>query len=125
MKISWSAVAARLPGFGLAAGVGYWLFLAEAPPMRNVVVVNQDLGLASKVTGYNKARGYKIYLNASDVPYNFDRFENQALAQRNGLGYYLEQGDSVYKLPNAKVLRLVRQGQGSSWRLVPPGTTAP
>jgi hypothetical protein len=125
MKIPWSAIATRLPGLGLAAGVGYWLLLAETPQARNVVVINQDLGLASEVTGYNKARGYKIYLNSSDVPYNFDRFENQALAQRSGLGYYLEQGDSVYKLPNANVLRVVRRGAQSTWHLGPPATTTP
>ena len=125
MNTSWSAIATRVPGFGLAALVCYWLFLAETPQVRNVVVINQDLGLAGIVTGYNKARGYKIYLNSSNVPYNFDRFENQALTQRNGLGYYLEQGDSVYKSCNDKVLRVVRQGQRSTWYLVPPDTTAP
>jgi hypothetical protein len=125
MKISWSVVAGRLLGFGLSAFVFYQFFLAEDHPKQTVVAVNQDLGLAGKVTGYNKARGNKIYLNSSPVPYTFDDFENQELTRNDGLGYYLEQGDSVYKAPNAKVLRLVRHGQGSTWFLVAPAAAAP
>jgi hypothetical protein len=125
MKIPWSTVATRLPGLGLVACVGYWLLRPEASQTQNVVIINQDLGLVGRVTGYNKARGNKIFLNSSAVPYNFDQFENLALAQHNGLGYYLVQGDSVYKLPNARVLRIVRQGQQSIWHLVSPVMPAP
>jgi hypothetical protein len=124
MRIFWSAVATRLPGVGLVACVGYWLLRPEVSQTQNVVAINQDLGLVGEVTGYNKARGYKIFLNSSVVPYNFDGFENQALAQHNGLGYYLEQGDSVYKAANTKVLRVVRRGQRSTWHLVLPDTIA-
>jgi hypothetical protein len=126
MKIPWSAIASRLPGLGMMVLVCYWLFVGgETSQARRVVVIDQNLGLAGKVTGYNKARGNKIFLNSSDVPYNFDSFENEALAQLNGLGYYLEQGDSVYKSPNAPVVRVVRAGQRSTWHLVLADTTAP
>jgi len=124
MRISWSAVATRLPGVGLVACVGYWLLRPEVSQALNVVVINQDLGLVGEVTGYNKARGYKLFLNSSGVPYNFDAFENQTLAQHNGLGYYLERGDSVYKPVNAKALRVVRRGQRSTWHLALPDITA-
>lgn len=59
------------------------------------------------------------------MPDNFDCFENQALARRNGLSYFLKHVNFMHKLRNTNSLRLIRRGQRSSWRLVPPAAPAP
>ncbi|MDQ2771914.1 MAG: hypothetical protein M3Y54_15605 [Bacteroidota bacterium] len=105
----------------LIAGIGFYkLFFANDSPTRNVIFINQELGMTGTVTGVNKARGYKIYLDSSDVPYNFDAFENPAMRPNNGLGYYLERGDLVEKKPSSTTITVDRGGQQSEWHFVKP-----
>lgn len=92
------------------------------PRLAGVTVVSTDIGIEGTVTGYNSARGFKIYLNSSDTPYNFDAFVNERLAPHDSLGYYLAPGDSISKQPNSPVLRLTRGGQTSEWRWVVPAS---
>lgn len=106
----------------VVGAVIYNFFFAEAAPNRQVVFVNQELGIAGEVTGFNKARGYKIYLDSTDTPYNFDRFENAQIQPNSGLGHYLEHGDSLTKSPNSSVVVVTRNGRVSEWHFVnPPG----
>jgi len=98
----------------------YKFFFAASPTTHNVVYVNQEIGVSGRVTGYNKARGYKIFLNNTTTPYNFDAFASEQYRPDFGLGYYLEQGDSVSKQPNSKLLILHKNGRTSEWRLVAP-----
>lgn len=119
MSLTLSGVASGLVALLVVGGVLYKLFVVDDSPRKNVVVVTRELGLAGRVTGYNKARGYKIYLDSSDVAYNFDAFQNAAVAPGEGLGYYLERGDSVAKTPNSGSIGVTRQGQLSEWRLPP------
>jgi hypothetical protein len=105
----------------LVAAIGFYkFFFADDSPTRKVVFITKELGIAGEVTGYNKARGYKIYLDSSDTPYNFDAFANEQFMPDYGLGYYLEQGDSVNKLPNSTILTLQKSGKTSQWHLVIP-----
>jgi hypothetical protein len=105
----------------LVAAIGFYkFFFADDSPTRKVVFITKELGIAGEVTGYNKARGYKIYLDSSDTPYNFDAFANEQFMPDYGLGYYLEQGDSVNKLPNSTILTLQKNGKTSQWHLVIP-----
>lgn len=108
-----------LVAFGL-----YKFFFAPDPSTHGVVYINQELGVSGRVTGYNKARGFKIFLDNSTTPYNFDSFANKDFMPDYGLGYYLEQGDSVNKLPNSSVLTLQKNGKTSQWHFVAP-TPAP
>jgi hypothetical protein len=98
----------------------YKFFFPPDPSTRQVVYINQELGVSGRVTGYNKARGFKIFLDNSTTPYNFDAFANKQFMPDYGLGYYLEQGDSVNKLPNSTVLTLQKNGKTSQWHLVLP-----
>jgi len=102
----------------------YKFFFAPDPSTHGVVYINQKLGVSGRVTGYNKARGFKIFLDNSTTPYNFDAFASEEFTPDYGLGYYLEQGDSVTKLPNSSVLTLQKNGKTSQWHLV-PATPAP
>jgi hypothetical protein len=102
----------------------YKLFFANDSPTRNVVFVNEEIGISGKVTGYNKARGFKIYINSSEVPYNFDSFQSREVAPNFSLGYYLEHGDSLTKSPNSSVVVVTRNGQVSEWHFVKPATPA-
>lgn len=107
--------------FFLLVGFGaYRLFFGPNPATRNVVYVNQEIGVNGRVTGFNKARGYKIFLNNTTTPYNFDAFASEQYKPDFGLGYYLEQGDSVSKEPNSKQLTLHKNGRTSQWYLVAP-----
>lgn len=108
----------------IVAVVVYKFFLANDSPTRKVVYINQELGIRGEVTGYNKARGFKIYLNNSEVPYNFDAFQNEQVKPDFGLGYYLEQGDSLVKSPHSTVLLVRRGGQASEWHFVPPAASS-
>lgn len=109
----------------IIAGIGFYkLFFANDSPTRKVVFINQELGIAGKVTGVNKARGYKIYLDGSDTPYNFDDFEHATMRPNNGLGYYLESGDLVEKKPSSTTIKVDRGGQQSEWYFVKPDRQA-
>lgn len=98
----------------------YKFFFADDSPTRKLVFINRELGIAGEVTGFDKARGYKIYLNSSDTPYNFDNFENAQLLPNTSLGYYLKHGDQLKKEPNTAVIFVKRKGQISEWYLVKP-----
>lgn len=80
-----------------------------------------EIGYASfvsgRVTGINRARGYKIYLNDSKIAYNFDNFSNDKISKDNWLGYYLEFKDSIYKKQNSDSLCLIRNGNLTYWTL--------
>ena len=65
----------------------YKFFFAASPITHNVVYVNQEIGVSGRVTGYNKARGYKIFLNNTTTPYNFDAFASEQYKPDFGLGY--------------------------------------
>jgi hypothetical protein len=118
-SIGFGFLAFLLVAFGL-----YKFFFAPDPSTHGVVYINQELGISGRVTGYNKARGFKIFLDNSAIPYNFDAFANEQFTPDYGLGYYLEQGDLVNKLPNSSVLTLQKNGKTSQWHLVAP-TPAP
>lgn len=114
-------VIARVMGLLVLVLVTYkWWFSDYNPQLAGVTVVNADIGIKGTVTGYNRARGYKIYINSSETPYNFDAFVNERLSPDDSLGYYLVPGDSISKQPNSPVLRLTRGGQVSEWRWVAP-----
>lgn len=118
MNSSLSSIILRVLAL-LVAGIGFYkFFFADDSPTRKVVFVNKELGVAGEVTGFNKARGYKIYINSSDTPYNFDDFENEQIIPNSGLGYYLEHGDSIAKSPNSSIVLVKRKGQLSEWHLV-------
>lgn len=93
-----------------------WFFPDRPHNQEGVVVINQETGIEGEVTGYNSARGFKIYINSTPTPYNFDLFVNQELAPNNSLGYYIKSGDFISKKPNSNVLMLKRGAQESSWQ---------
>jgi len=113
-SLGFGFIAFLLIAFGL-----YKFFFAPDSATHQVVYITQELGVNGRVTGYNKARGFKIFLNNSATPYNFDAFANERFMPDYGLGYYLEQGDSVNKSPNSPVLTLEKNGQTSQWHLMP------
>lgn len=105
----------------LVAAIGFYkLFFADDSPTRKVVFITEELGIAGRVTGFNKARGFKIYINSSEVPYNFDNFQNQEVSPNFSLGHYLIHGDSISKSPNSTVVLVRRGEQISEWHLVRP-----
>jgi hypothetical protein len=112
------AVFVRILSVVIVALGFYKFFFAEDSLAPKVVFISKELGIAGKVTGFNKARGYKIYINSSVAPYSFDDFENTQLMPGKSLGYYLEQGDSVNKRPGADTVLVVRESQLSKWCLV-------
>ena len=73
--------------------------------------------ISGRVTGINRARGYKIYLDDTKTPYNFDNFSNDIISKNNGLGYYVDFKDSIYKQQNSDTLCLIRNGNVSYWTL--------
>jgi hypothetical protein len=119
MSASFASVAQSLLAVIIIVGAVYKFFLADNSPTRKTVFINRELGIIGTVTGYNRARTNNIYLNHRDTPYNFSSFVNDQLAPDKGLGYYLETGDTVTKLPNADTLTLQRHGQASYWHFVP------
>lgn len=104
----------------LLVGFMLYKFFFGSSATHNVVYVNQAIGVSGRVTGCNKARGYKIFLNNTKTPYNFDAFASEQYKPDFGLGYYLEQGDSVSKEPNSLLLTLHKNGRASQWQLVAP-----
>jgi hypothetical protein len=123
LKTAGAALVPRLLGLAIVLVGFYSFFFAE--PTSQVVVINQELGISGAVTMRSDSRGYRVYLDSSRVPYSFDEFINEQLAPREGLGYYLREGDWVSKAPHATQLVLKRQGQGSTWHLTPPRQRAP
>ena len=123
LKTVGAALVPRLLGLAIALFGFYSFFFAE--PKSHVVVINRELGISGEVAVRSDSRGYRIYLDSSRVPYNFDEFTNEQLAPDEGLGYYLRAGDSVYKAPQATRLVLKRNGQASTWRLTPPRPPVP
>lgn len=79
------------------------------------IEVDRTTGISGKITGVNRARGYKIYLNGSNQPYSFDDFFNRAIAGNDGLGYFIELKDSVEKKPNSDTLCLTRGRVKTYW----------
>ena len=92
--------------------VCYKLFIRNPP---NTTIVNKELLINGTVTGVNKARGYKIYLNNSDTPYNFDHFYNFSVSLDDALGYYISVGDIVKKASNSDTLKLIRNNKTQFW----------
>jgi hypothetical protein len=123
LKTAGAALVPRLLGLVIALVGIYSFFFAE--PTSHVVVINRELGVSGEVAVRSDSRGYRVYLDSSRVPYSFDEFTNEQLAPHQGLGYYLRAGDSVYKAPHATQLVLKRQGQASTWHLIPPRQRAP
>lgn len=120
MNSTLSSVASAGAALAVLGVFIYVFFFKDDSPTRKVVFINQELGVSGQVTGFNKARGFKIYLNSTDVPYNFDAFVNEQVAPHDGLGYYLEPGDFVTKQPNSTTLTLKRKGQESEWKFTKP-----
>lgn len=108
LKTVGAALVPRLLGLAIALFGFYSFFFTE--PTSHVVVINRELGISGEVIVRSDARGYRIYLDSSQVPYSFDEFANEQLAPHQGLGYYLRPGDSVYKAPQATQLVLKRNG---------------
>jgi hypothetical protein len=83
------------------------------------IIINKIIGIKGKVTGINKARGFKIFINDSENPYNFDKFSNTEIGGNDRLGYYLDFGDSIDKGSNSDTLKLNRNGKVSFWYYQP------
>lgn len=69
-------------------------------------------------------RKYTYTVAGRKEDFDFDRFSNEAMWQNNRLSTYIEDGDSINKVPNSAVLTLDRNGQKSEWTLVDTMTLA-
>ncbi|GAA4037553.1 hypothetical protein GCM10022409_23290 [Hymenobacter glaciei] len=97
----------------LISGIGYLL----SPPY---VAVEKQTELAGKVTVYSANRRKYLYsLEGRRETFDFDSFQNEGLWEGGRLGTYLESGDVVQKKANSDTLRVTRNGQHSSWTIVP------
>jgi len=81
------------------------------------ITLNYQTSLTGRVRGYNRARGYKIYLFGRNDAFNFDNFRDSSVLKDDGLGYYLDYGDSLSKNPNSDTLIVSRNGQVTLWIL--------
>ena len=82
-------------------------------------VINVDFSteIKGKVRGFNRARGYKIYLLGMQNAFNFDGFRNYQISRNDALGYYLDYGDSLVKVVNSDTLELFRDGNVTIWKI--------
>jgi len=98
-------------------GLGFCILIYQFffMDLKKPIIVNKSIGIKGKVTGINRARGYKIFIDDSKAFYNFDQFSNSDIGGNHGLGYYVQLGDSINKRPGSDTLKLSRSGEISFW----------
>jgi len=102
-------------------GLGFFIIIYRFVLIdsKKPIIVNKIIGIKGKVTGINRARSYKIFINDSEIPYNFDKFSNTEIGGNDRLSYYLDFGDGIDKGSNSDTLKLNRNGKVSFWYYQP------